>query len=87
MLLPEKPDKTTGRPIIVPFRKILDSIFYMSQELDVSGKCFQRRSMLPALQQVIIEDFRSGHYLKYLKNYGLDYYKFMMTLKVFDRTG
>lgn len=40
ILPPEKPDKTIGRPIILPFRKILDSIFYMSQELDVNGKCF-----------------------------------------------
>jgi hypothetical protein len=27
MLAPEKPDKTIGRPIILPFRKILDGIF------------------------------------------------------------
>jgi hypothetical protein len=27
ILPPEKPDKTIGRPIIVPFRKVLDGIF------------------------------------------------------------
>jgi hypothetical protein len=45
--------------------------------------------MVPALLHIIIEDFRSGHYLKYLKNYGsLDYHKFMMTtLEVFDGIG
>jgi hypothetical protein len=27
ILPPEKPDKTIGRPIILPFRKVLDGIF------------------------------------------------------------
>jgi hypothetical protein len=29
----------------------------------------------------VIDDFRDGHYLKYPKNYRLDYYKFMIILK------
>jgi hypothetical protein len=35
----------------------------------------------------VIDDFKSGHYLKYLKNYGLDYYKFIMISEVFDGDG
>jgi hypothetical protein len=82
ILPPEKPDKTIGRPI-VPFRKVLDGILYVLRT-DVSGKCFQR-SMVLALR--VIDDFKSGHYLKYLKNYGLDYYKFIMISEVFDGDG
>jgi hypothetical protein len=29
----------------------------------------------------VIDDFRDGYYLKYPKNYRLDYYKFMIILK------
>jgi hypothetical protein len=51
MLLPEKPDKTTGRPIIVPFRKILDSIFYIPknwismENASKEGVCFRLYNM------------------------------------------
>jgi hypothetical protein len=42
MILPkEKPSRTIGRPVI-PYRKVLDGIFSMSLEQDVSGSCFPK---------------------------------------------
>ena len=57
MILPkEKPLKTVGRPI-VPYRKVLDGVFSMSLEQDVSGRCFPKNMVqVPP----VIEDSKNG---------------------------
>ena len=42
----EKPPKTVGRPIIVPYRKVLDGILYVLRT-DVSGRCYPENMVPP----------------------------------------
>jgi hypothetical protein len=69
MILPkEKPSRTIGRPVI-PYRKVLESILYLEQ--DVSGRgCFPKNMVqVPP----VIVDSKNGIKEVFLKRYGLNY--------------